>query len=76
MEKDPIFDLCDVIRETAFAAHRFLGPGHLEKVYETSLFNRLKKQGIHVERQTPLFVYDEDGSIWENISRIYSWPAS
>jgi len=34
----------------------------LEKVYENSLRNRLRKQGIAVEQQFPLQVFDEDGS--------------
>ena len=61
--KDPIFQLCDVIREAAFAAHKFHGPGHLEKIYENSLANRLRKLGLRVEQQVPLNVYDEDGSL-------------
>jgi len=32
-----IFVLCDQIRETSFALHRFLRHGHLEKVYENGL---------------------------------------
>ena len=28
------FVLCDQIRETSFALHRYLRHGHLEKVYE------------------------------------------
>ena len=54
--------LCDIIRETGFAIHCYHGPGHLEKVYENALFHRLKKQGIQVEQQQPLMVYDEDGT--------------
>ncbi len=42
--KDPVFQLCDVVRETAFAIHKFLGPGHLEKVYKNALVHRLRKQ--------------------------------
>lgn len=61
--KDPVFQLCDVIRETAFAAHKFHGPGHLEKIYENSPANRLRKQGLRVEQQVPLKVYDEDGAL-------------
>ncbi len=58
-----IMDLCDVVRETAYAIHLYHGHGHLEKVYENALTHRLKKAGIQVEQQHPLTVYDEDGTI-------------
>lgn len=60
--KDPVFELTDVVRETGFRIHRFLGPGHLEKIYERSLMNRLRKMGFKVEKQKMLKVYDEDGT--------------
>jgi GxxExxY protein len=58
-----IFQLCDQIRETAFALHRYLRHGHLEKVYENGLANRLRKAGIQVEQQHALRVLDEDGTV-------------
>ena len=58
-----IFTLCDLIRETSFALHRFLRNGHLEKVYENGLAHRLRKAGISVEQQYPLQVRDEDDTI-------------
>jgi len=61
--KDRIFQLCDVVRETGYAIHRYLGPGHLEQVYERSLFHRLQKLGLEVKYQHPLGVYDEDGTV-------------
>ena len=61
--KDKVFELCDQIRETSFALHSFLRHGHLEKVYENGLVHRLRKQGIKVEQQFPLSVYDEDGVV-------------
>ena len=61
--KDPIFALCDVVRETGFSIHEFLGPGHLEKVYENAMVNRLRKAGLQVEQQHPLSIRDEDGSL-------------
>lgn len=61
--KDRVFALCDQVRETGYAIHRYLGPGHLEKVYENSLVNRLRKQGLDVKAQQPLTVYDEDGTV-------------
>ncbi|HVU15588.1 MAG TPA: GxxExxY protein [Candidatus Didemnitutus sp.] len=57
-----IFELCDQIRETAYAIHLFHGHGHLEKVYENALASRLQKQGIVVARQFPIKVLDEDGT--------------
>jgi len=46
-----IFQLCDQIRESAFALHCYLKHGHLEKVYENGLAHRLRKAGIQVEQQ-------------------------
>ena len=60
---DEINNLCDVIRETSFAIHKYLKSGHLEKVYENALAHRLQKQNISVQAQSPLKVYDEDGFI-------------
>ena len=62
-EKDDIFGLVDLIRETSFALHRYLRYGHLEKVYENGLANRLRKAKLKVEQQYPLKVYDEDGTV-------------
>jgi GxxExxY protein len=58
-----MFQLCDVVREAGFAAHRFLRNGHLEKIYENSLVNRLRKAGLSVCQQHPLQVFDEDGGL-------------
>lgn len=55
--------LCDTVRETGYAIHKYHGPGHLEKVYENALVHRLRKAGVSVEQQHPLHVYDEDGTI-------------
>ncbi|MBT6153846.1 MAG: GxxExxY protein [Planctomycetaceae bacterium] len=61
--KDPVFLLCDRIRETSFALHSYLRHGHLEKVYENGLANRLRKLGLSVQQQYALAVYDEDGTV-------------
>ena len=58
-----IKQLCDVVRETGFAIHRYLRHGHLEKVYENALAHRLRKQGILVVQQPPINVFDEDGTV-------------
>lgn len=63
MEWNDINRLCDVVRETGFAIHRFLKCGHLEKVYERALLNRLLKHGLDVLPQHPLPVFDEDGTL-------------
>jgi GxxExxY protein len=58
-----IMELCDVVRETAFAIHRYHRHGHLEKVYENALAHRLRKLGMDVKQQHPLQVYDQDGTL-------------
>jgi GxxExxY protein len=63
MAWENINELCDVVRETSFAIHAYHRNGHLEKVYEKALASRLQKQGLRVEHQFPLTVYDEDGTI-------------
>ena len=63
MDEREVFALCDVVRETSLALHRYLRHGHLEKVYENGLAHRLRQAGLAVEQQTPLKVLDEDGTI-------------
>jgi GxxExxY protein len=58
-----IKELCDRVRETAYAIHVYLGHGHLEKVYENALVHRLRKAGLKVEQQHPVRVFDEDGTV-------------
>lgn len=62
-QKDPIFELCDTVRETSFALHKFLRHGLKEKIYENGLVHRLRKLGIQVKQQPSLNVYDEDGTL-------------
>jgi len=57
-----IMALCDEIRETAYAIHKYHAHGHLEKVYENALVHRLRKAGLDVKQQCPLKVYDEEGT--------------
>lgn len=56
-------ELCDIVRETAYAIHVYHGQGHLEKVYENALAHRLRTAGVEVKQQHPLTVYDEDGTV-------------
>ena len=58
-----INQLCDIVRETSFAIHKYHRNGHLEKIYENALVNRLRKLGLKVEQQYALSVYDEDGTV-------------
>ena len=58
-----IFALCDHIRETSLSLHRYLRHGHMEKVYENGLVNRLRLQNLMVVQQHPPQVKDEDGSV-------------
>jgi len=60
--KDPVMDLCDIVRETAYAIHCYLRNGHLEKVYENCLAHRLRKKAITLQQQYSIDVYDEDGT--------------
>ena len=61
-EKD-ILALCDLIRETSFEIHKFLRSGHREQIYENALFTGCEKQGLSIEQQPLIRVYDEDGAL-------------
>ncbi|MBM3876737.1 MAG: GxxExxY protein [Verrucomicrobia bacterium] len=61
--KDRVFQLCDQVREAAYSIHRYLGPGHLEKVYGNALVHRLRSPGLDVKQQHPLTVRDEGGTV-------------
>lgn len=58
-----VLALCNVIRETSFQIHCYLRNGHREQIYENALVHRLRKQGISVEQQQEIRVYDEDGTV-------------
>jgi|SRR6267154_5191592 len=57
-----IHDTCNIVRQTAYDIHVYHGNGHMEKIYENALVNRLRKTGLDVKQQHPLKVFDEDGS--------------
>ncbi|AHF91849.1 hypothetical protein OPIT5_18130 [Opitutaceae bacterium TAV5] len=63
MNTKSLNQLCDVVRETSYAIHRYHRNGHAEKIYENALVHRLRKQGVEVKQQHPLHVYDEDGTL-------------
>ena len=58
-----IKSLCDQVRQIAYDIHVYHGHGHLEKVYENALANRLRKAGLSVKQQHPIAVFDEDGTL-------------
>jgi GxxExxY protein len=57
-----IATLCNVVRQTAFDIHVYHGTGHLERIYESALCNRLSKLRIPFVRQRAIGIYDEDGA--------------
>jgi GxxExxY protein len=63
MNDEAAMKLCDRIREESYDLHRWLRHGHLEKVYENGLRNRLRRLGLTVEQQHPIRVFDRDGSV-------------
>jgi GxxExxY protein len=63
MKWENINQLCDIVRETSFAIHTYHRNGHLEKIYENALANRLRKLDLQVQQHFPLTVYDEDGTV-------------
>ena len=63
MTEDEAKKICDVVRQTAYDLHVYLGVGYLEKVYENGLVHRLQKTGMHVQSQVPMTVRDEDGFV-------------
>ena len=57
--------LCKIIVDCAYKVHRSLGPGLLEKIYETCICHELVKKNISIARQVNLpikydgLVFDE-----------------
>ena len=58
-----VLRLTGVIRQTSFDIHKYLRSGFTEKIYENALAHRLRKQGIRVEQQACIRVFDEDGTL-------------
>ena len=58
-----ILRLTDLIRQTSFDVHKYLRSGFTEKIYENALAHRLRKQGVRVEQQECVRVFDEDGTL-------------
>lgn len=49
--------LCREITDCAYTVHRGLGPGLLEKVYETCFCHELSKKGIGFQRQVTIPIF-------------------
>lgn len=62
MDTKEVMGLCDQVRQTAYNIHVYHGNGYLEKVYENALVHRLRKKQLDVKQQTPICIYDEDGT--------------
>jgi GxxExxY protein len=60
---EDINEPCDLIRETSFSVHKYLRFGHLWKIYENSLSNRLRKKGLDIRQQHAIKVHDDDGTL-------------
>jgi hypothetical protein len=45
-----IMQLCESVRQVSLSIHSYLRHGHLEKVYENALANRLRKLGYRVKQ--------------------------
>ncbi|MCI6589496.1 MAG: GxxExxY protein [Lentisphaeraceae bacterium] len=61
-------ELCDIIRQTAYNIHCYLGVGFLESVYENALAHRLVRLGLRVEQQKSIQVFDQDGFLIGNFT--------
>lgn len=61
-ERRQLLQLCDHVRDSAFALHAHLRSGHTERIYENGLVNRLRKGGLDVVQQQAFEVWDEDGT--------------
>ncbi|MBO9498562.1 MAG: GxxExxY protein [Novosphingobium sp.] len=58
-------ELAKVCVDRGFRLHRDLGPGLLESVYETLMFEGLRRDGLKVLRQQPVPLV-HDGIVIEN----------
>jgi GxxExxY protein len=59
MPNEKIEQIAKIIINSAFNVHKELGPGLLEKVYETCLVYEITKAGFEVKRQVEVpIIYD------------------
>jgi GxxExxY protein len=57
-------EITSAIVEAAYAVHKQLGPGLLERIYEVCLCHELSKRGYQVERQLDLPI-SYDGIVFD-----------
>jgi GxxExxY protein len=65
-----INDITYAIRGAVFEVNRILGPGFLEKVYETALLVELRNRGLKAESQVPIKVHYKGNAVGEYIADI------
>ncbi len=53
-------EIMKIILDEAFYIHKSIGPGMLEKVYQTCLCYCLRKRGLYVEEEKPVPVVFEE----------------
>ena len=53
-------DISKIIVDCAYNIHVEIGPGLLESVYELILYDKLRDEGLKVERQCPIAIQYED----------------
>lgn len=70
-KREDINQLCDIIRETSFAIHKYHRTGHLENIYENALVHRLKKQGINVNSNARSKSTTKTVRFWANTLPIF-----
>lgn len=57
---DDLEEIGKLVVDSAFSVHKNLGPGLLEKVYETCFCHELSKRGLQYQRQVDIpIVYDD-----------------
>ena len=58
-----INEIAYAINGAVFEVNRVLGPGFLEKVYESALLLELKSRGLKAETQVPIKVFYKDNML-------------
>lgn len=53
-------EIASIIIGCGIEVHSALGPGLLENAYQECLFYKLKKEGLHVEKEKPMPLVFED----------------
>lgn len=65
-----INEIAYAINGAVFEVNRVLGPGFLEKVYESALLLELKSRGLKAENQVPIKVFYKDNIVGEYFADI------